>query len=135
MARAFTAAQQRDGEIRLRLSPPELGSLRLEVRIQDGALIARLQTETDAARTAIMDNLPALRDRLSEQGVRIERFDVDLMQRQPGGASDQSGGRQSELPAAPISALAPPRRQTETPISSGPTVLASGSADGLNVVV
>ena len=46
VARAFAAAQEGDGEIRLRLSPPELGSLRLEVRIQDGALVAHLQTET-----------------------------------------------------------------------------------------
>ena len=31
LARAFTAAQERDGEVRLRLSPPELGALRLDV--------------------------------------------------------------------------------------------------------
>lgn len=135
VARAFTAAQERDGEIRLRLSPPELGSLRLDVRIQDGVLVARLQTETDAARVAIVENLPALRDRLSEQGVRIERFDVDLMQRQPGGMPDQPGGRQQDLPPAPISVLAPPRRQTEAPVTTGPTVPTIGSADGLNVVV
>jgi hypothetical protein len=65
VARAFAAAQERDGEVRLRLSPPELGSLRLDVRVQDGALVAHLQTETDAARTAIIDNLPTLRDRLA----------------------------------------------------------------------
>lgn len=135
VARAFTAAQERDGEIRLRLSPPELGSLRLDVRVQDGVLVARLQTETDAARTAIVENLPALRDRLSEQGVRIERFDVDLMQRQPGGMPDQPGGRQQDLPPAPISLLAPPRRQSEAPAVTGPTLSAIGSADGLNVVV
>jgi len=135
VARAFTAAQERDGEIRLRLSPPELGSLRLDVRVQDGVLVARLQTETDAARTAIIDNLPALRDRLSEQGVRIERFDVDLMQRQPGGMPDQPGGRQQELPPARINVLAPPRRQTEAPATTGPTIPTIGSADGLNVVV
>jgi flagellar hook-length control protein FliK len=135
VARAFTAAQERDGEIRLRLSPPELGSLRLDVRVQDGALVARLQTETDAARTAIIDNLPALRDRLADQGVRIERFDVDLMQRQPGGMPDQPGGRQPDQPPAPIAALAPPRRPVETPTSSTPTVPTIGSSDGLNVVV
>ncbi len=136
VARAFTAAQDRDGEIRLRLSPPELGSLRLEVRVQDGAMVARLQTETDAARTAIIDNLPALRDRLSEQGVRIERFDVDLMQRQPGGMPDQPGGRQQpDLPSAQVTAIAPPRRVIQAPVSSGPTLPTLGSADGLNVVV
>ena len=64
-------------------------------------MVAHIQTETDAAKTAILDNLPTLRDRLADQGVRIERFDVDLMQRQPGGGGmpDQPGSRQQESPA------------------------------------
>lgn len=136
VARAFTAAQERDGEIRLRLSPPELGSLRLDVRVQDGVLVARLQTETDAARTAILDNLPALRDRLSEQGVRIERFDVDLMQRQPGGMPDQPGGRQQDLPAEPVRVVPPaPRPRAEAAASALPSSAFVGAADGLNVIV
>jgi flagellar hook-length control protein FliK len=89
VARAFAAAGEVGGEVRLRLSPPELGALRLDVRVQEGVLVARLETETATARTAIIDNLPALRERLAEQGVRIERFDVDLMQRQPGGTPDR----------------------------------------------
>ena len=108
VARAFAAAQERDGEIQLRLSPPELGSLRLDVHMQDGGMVAHLQTETDAARTAILDNLPALRERLAEQGVRIERFDVDLMQRQPGGTPDQPGEQPCE--AAAGAATGQPRR-------------------------
>ena len=136
VARAFTAAQERDREIRLRLSPPELGSLRLDVRVQDGVLVARLQTETDAARTAILDNLPALRDRLSEQGVRIERFDVDLMQRQPGGMPDQPGGRQQDLPTEPVRVVSPaPRPRAEAAASALPSSTFVGSADGLNVIV
>jgi flagellar hook-length control protein FliK len=136
VARAFTAAQERDGEIRLRLSPPELGSLRLDVRVQDGVLVARLQTETDAARTAILDNLPALRERLSEQGVRIERFDVDLMQRQPGGMPDQPGGHQHEAPTAPVRSVSPPPRpRTEAAVSLVPSTTTVGPAGGLNVIV
>jgi flagellar hook-length control protein FliK len=136
VARAFSAAQERDGEIRLRLSPPELGSLRLDVRVQDGALVARLQTETDAARTAILDNLPALRERLLEQGVRIERFDIDLMQRQPGGMPDQPGGRQQDSPAAPIHLVSPPPRpRSESAASTVPSTASVGPAGGLNVIV
>ena len=30
------------------------------------------------ARAVLLDNLPQLRDRLSEQGVQIENFDVDV---------------------------------------------------------
>ncbi len=94
VARAFAAAQDGSGEVRLRLSPPELGALRLDVRVQDGAMVARLETETSAARTALIDNLPALRERLSEQGVRIERFEVNLMQRDASGTPDRPADRQ-----------------------------------------
>jgi hypothetical protein len=84
VARAFAAAKD-GGEVRLRLSPPELGSLTLDVRVQEGALVARLEAETTSVRTVLVENLSALRDRLAEQGIRLERFDVDL--RQPGGGS------------------------------------------------
>lgn len=135
VVRAISTAQERDGEVRLRLSPPELGSLRLDVRVQDGALVAHVQTETDAAKAAIIDNLPALRDRLAEQGVRIERFDVDLMQRQPGGMPDQPGNRQPE-PQTPTQRLVLPQRATTVPPPSSSTSSLLGSpAGGLNVIV
>jgi flagellar hook-length control protein FliK len=135
VVRAFSAAQERDGEVRLRLSPPELGSLRLDVRVENGALTAHLQTETDSARVAIIDNLPTLRDRLAEQGVRIERFDVDLMQRQSGGMPDQPGGRQSDMPEAPLRVPAPTQSTATTaPPLTSPSQ-AQGNASGLNVVI
>jgi flagellar hook-length control protein FliK len=135
VARAFSAAQAADGEIRLRLSPPELGSLRLQVQVHEGALVARLETETAAARTALIDNLPALRDRLAEQGVRIERFDVDLLQRQPGGMSDHPGNRQQEMPPNQVALPPLPRPRSQAAIVAAPAPLAAGSASGLNVIV
>jgi flagellar hook-length control protein FliK len=134
VTRAFKAAQERDGEIRLRLSPPELGSLRLEIRIQDGAMVAHLQTETEAARSAIVENLPALRERLSDQGVRIERFDVDLMHRQPGGSPDQPGRQQPEAPAAPLR-VAPAMRPRASAAPIARPSPAASSTSGLNVIV
>ncbi|MEX2026931.1 MAG: flagellar hook-length control protein FliK, partial [Pirellulaceae bacterium] len=95
VARAFQIAQQRGRELTLRLSPPELGSLRLELHIQDGVMTAKLEAETPTARTALIENLPALRERLAEQGIRIERFDVDLMQQQGEGARDHATDRES----------------------------------------
>jgi flagellar hook-length control protein FliK len=96
VARAFVTARDGSGEVRLRLSPPELGALRLEIKVLDGALVARLETETSSARTVLIENLPALRERLAEQGVRIERFDVDLMQRHSGGAFDRPANQQPQ---------------------------------------
>jgi flagellar hook-length control protein FliK len=45
-------------------------------------LTAHLETETLSARAALWDNLPMLRDRLLEQGIRIEQFEIDLPQSQ-----------------------------------------------------
>jgi flagellar hook-length control protein FliK len=99
-------------------------------------MVAHIQTETDAARTAILDNLPTLRDRLADQGVRIERFDVDLMQRQPGGMPDQSGGRQQGNSPAPMLQIAPapPPRPTVT-VSQSIAPPTSDTASGLNVII
>lgn len=135
VARAFAAAQERDGEVRLRLSPPELGALRLELRIQDGAMIAHLETETEAAQAAILENLPALRERLAEQGVRIERFDVDLMQRQSPDSSNQSrGGQEDKLAPLPRGPAAP-RRSPDPSVPAPAIPRASATAGGLNVIV
>jgi flagellar hook-length control protein FliK len=88
---AFQSVGDRSGSVRIMLSPPELGSLRLEVSIQNGTLSAHLQAETPAARNLLLDNLPALRDRLAGQNIKVDRFDVDLMDRQPqGGTSGQT---------------------------------------------
>ncbi len=78
VAKAVQTAQERGGLVQLRLSPPELGSLRLELSMQNGVMTAAVETETPAARQILLDHLPALRERLAEQNIRIERFDVDV---------------------------------------------------------
>jgi flagellar hook-length control protein FliK len=92
VARAFQSLGQRGGSIRLRLHPPELGSLRVEVTVRNGNLTARLEAETPEARTALLENLPALRDRLAEHHIKVERFDVDLADRSTGGMPQGPGG-------------------------------------------
>jgi len=85
---AVRAAQQRDGRVQVRLSPPELGNLRIELVVQNGVMTARLEAETPAARNALLDNLPALRERLAQQDIRVEKFDVDLRRDTGGGAGN-----------------------------------------------
>jgi flagellar hook-length control protein FliK len=134
VTRAFQSAQQRDGELRLRLSPPELGSLRLLVQIQDGALVARLETETSAAKTAIIDNLPALRERLAEQGLRVERFDVDLMQQQSGGMPDRPRDQERDA-SLPIRNSVAERPRGESSLSARSTASAIDKSGRLNVII
>ncbi len=78
VARAIHSAHERGGPLQLRLAPPELGAIRLELSLQHGALTATIETENLASRQVLLDNLPALRDRLAEQNIRIDRFDVDV---------------------------------------------------------
>jgi flagellar hook-length control protein FliK len=97
VARAFESAAERGGTVRLRLHPPELGSLRIELTVRDGRMNARLEAETEAARNLIVDNLPALRQRLAEHQIRVERFDVDWGGRPTGNLpqhSQDGAGRQ-----------------------------------------
>ena len=96
VAKAFQTAHERGGTLNLRLSPPELGSLRLELTVRDGVMNASLQAETDSARRVLLDHLPALRDRLAEQNIRIERFDVDVRRDGSGGSPDDRTAQQQQ---------------------------------------
>lgn len=95
---AVRLARMRDGELRLRLHPPELGALRVELRVEGGALIARLEAESSAARDLLMENLPDLRQRLAEHRVRIERFDVTLMSQSNSGGGGQQHAASPHTP-------------------------------------
>lgn len=134
VAKAFISAEQRGGEVRLRLSPPELGSLRLQVSVQDGVMVARMETETEAARAQLTNSLPDLRERLAEQGIRVERFDIDLMQRPSMGTPDRPGDPQQQHEPQPLRSL---RTDQARPESDMPAVSNNNwSGQGrLNVIV
>jgi flagellar hook-length control protein FliK len=90
VARAFQRVGDTEGEIRLRLSPPELGAVKLEVSLRDGAMVARMETETTTARNLLMDNLPQLKERLAEQNVRIETFEVEVRDQSNRGSAEDA---------------------------------------------
>ena len=111
---AIRAAKDQDGLVQLKLSPPELGSLRIEITVKQGALTAQLETETVAARNLLLDNLPALRDRLAEQEIRIEKFDVDV--RQEGQPQQENPGAEDRRPTQ----SGPDNRRDRNPDSTEP---------------
>jgi flagellar hook-length control protein FliK len=96
VARAIETAQDRGGPLNLRLSPPELGAMRLELSVKQGVMTAKVETETAAARQALLDNLPTLRDRLAQQNIRIDRFDVNVRS-DPSGDQANAGPQQRQF--------------------------------------
>jgi len=75
------------GQVRLRLHPPELGSLQMSLRIEGNTVFAEMKVETTAARDALMKNLPVLKDRLAEQGMQVQHFEVQTDSNFDGGNS------------------------------------------------
>ena len=132
VSRAFEAAQQRGGgPIEIRLSPPELGAMQLKLEVKEGVLTATIETENNAARNALLDNLPPLRERLAEQQISVEKFDVDVRD-ESGGASqqqDDANNRQAsdrdarrDRGAGAPSAEANPTTAANDPNPSAPTI-------------
>ena len=74
--RGFEQIGNRDGTVRIRLHPPQLGSVQIQIAIEDGSLTANLDVETTAARDALLANVQALKDNLQSVGIEVERFDV-----------------------------------------------------------
>jgi flagellar hook-length control protein FliK len=86
----------RDGrEMQVRLSPPELGALQIEISLKDGVISARLETQTAAAQQLLSDNLQQLKESLSQQGLSVDRLDVFVGQQHSGGNLAQNGEGQN----------------------------------------
>ncbi len=133
VSRAVASAQQRGGPLRLRLSPPELGSLRLEVTVEKGVLSAKIEAESQMARAVLLDNLPQLRDRLSEQGVQIENFDVDVSDHSTDHAQQHTDDAHNH---ADQRADQPPADQQQQEEKGSPTQIPRSLSKGkLNIVV
>lgn len=88
--------------------------MRLELSVKQGVMTAKVETDTAAARQALLDNLPTLRDRLAEQNVRIDRFDVDV-RRDPGGDQPNHGPQQRQFQQHQQLYQSPTSRPTLTP--------------------
>jgi len=90
VTQAIQVSHQNGHEVRIRLSPPELGSLQIDVSVKNGALSARLETQNSAAQQVLSDNLPQLREALAQQGMTVDRIDVFM-------AGPQSGEGRPDL--------------------------------------
>ncbi len=131
IAQAATQAQHGErSTVRVRLYPPELGTVRVEVTSVRGNVSVRIETSTPEAQGAINSNLAALRTQLADSGVQAR--DVTVNYRSPslglGVSHDQAGRGGSQYQ---------PRRQEERRRESEPAdeaapamTAASGNVSG-----
>jgi flagellar hook-length control protein FliK len=77
--RAIVGGLRRGEEhLKLRLKPPELGELRLELALRGENLKVVMVAETAAARDSLQAALPELRGSLADQGLKLEQFSVSV---------------------------------------------------------
>ncbi len=73
-----THANGRTSSMTLRLDPPELGQLRVDVRMQDQTLVVRFQAQTQAAHDLLQDRISELRHALDQHGIRLDRAEIEI---------------------------------------------------------
>lgn len=94
-------------QLSLQITPPDLGTVRIEVHSHGGVLTARLEADSPAARQLLAEHLPQLREALQQQGANVDRIDVYQSDRsaQGEGMADsnwQSSQQDQRNEAAPL---------------------------------
>jgi flagellar hook-length control protein FliK len=86
------ALNQQGGSVTLRLTPPELGTVRIELALMQGTVNARFHTETESVRQLLTEQLAQLRAGLERQGLNVERLVVQTQQATSTSFGQQQGG-------------------------------------------
>ncbi|MBN2209343.1 MAG: flagellar hook-length control protein FliK [Candidatus Coatesbacteria bacterium] len=65
-------------EMRIRLNPPELGAMRIRIRVAGEGVKANLLVERPQAQTLLEEGVPALMRALQEQGLKVDSLSVEV---------------------------------------------------------
>jgi flagellar hook-length control protein FliK len=103
----------------LRLDPPELGSLRLQMDLRGVALTLRIDTTTELAHRLLSDDVDKLRHGLESSGIQLERVEVRPPAQPPqpgehGGSQHADSHGQEQGESAHADAEHPEERGTES---------------------
>jgi len=71
-------SQSTGQQLKIRLSPPELGTLQIEVSLKNGEFTAKLEVQNNQVQKVINDNIAQLRDALAKSGIAIDRIEVNI---------------------------------------------------------
>lgn len=78
VAQAVQTSSANRNQVTLRLTPPELGALQIDVIVEKGTLTARMEVQNPAAQRVLTESLPQLKEALSQNSATLERIEVFL---------------------------------------------------------
>ncbi len=90
------AMRQKGGAITIRLKPDSLGSLRIELQINQGAVTAQFQATTQKARDLLHENMSSLRTSLEAKGFGVKSVEVQVQASSRGEHTSGEFGRSSD---------------------------------------
>lgn len=82
-ARAVFTLRDGGSEFRMKLTPPELGQMKVSFRVDDGIMQGKIVVSTPEAKALFEENLNLLRESFRQAGLQIGQMDVSL-----GGSGD-----------------------------------------------
>jgi flagellar hook-length control protein FliK len=126
--RGIEQLQEGATQVRVRLHPPQLGSLQMSLRIEQSQMQLELVVESAAARDAVRNRMQELEGRLAEQGLELQKVEIKVAGQQTAGNGQEtpngspqhhwdSPDRGSERPQAPA------RHSDDNPLSTELTPL------------
>jgi flagellar hook-length control protein FliK len=87
------AVQQNGGSVTLRVSPPDLGMVRVQMHIESGMVRAEIVAQHESVSTLLSRELGQLKNALEGQGLVVDRLSVTTMSSTP--PTSQSNGSSS----------------------------------------
>jgi len=67
-----------ENRVSIKLHPPELGKIQVELIVKDNHVNARINTENAAVKEVIMANLGQLKSNIENAGITVQKFDVEV---------------------------------------------------------
>ena len=71
-----TAVRGNEGSLSLKLNPPMLGRVDIDIRVEDGQILASFKVEQPVTRDILQQNMHVLKEALNEQGIKATQFVV-----------------------------------------------------------
>lgn len=91
-----SAVNQRGGAITLRLTPPDIGTVRVQMQITASRVTVQFHAETSQGQALLNSNLAQLRTTLEGQGLQVDRIGVQPMQPAAAGNSAHTSSQQQD---------------------------------------
>ena len=101
MSKFQTELQRGSSRINIRMHPPELGHVRLQLLSEDSNMQVQLQVQNTQVQSILERNMPALRQALEQQNLDFESIQVSVESGQGDGSPHHSGERESDFSSRP----------------------------------